>query len=174
MLVYDNIVYMTNPNTPGSSEIPKTDATPDSPHNQIDTTGTNKAITALLQSEMITDPVDKRRLEEAMAFLESPESKSDVAGLIKHSSNVAEVMGGYEMQGQEAPKEIDGINLQLTKLLCQAYIDEVKKELKVETPHQELIAHGIKMALDVAKVLSKGYKDETYLGQVLEMQKQIG
>ncbi len=139
----------------------------------VDTAATVSAIQALLSSETITDPTDKRNLEAATSFLASLTGTEALADISKHGSAVAEVMSGYEMQGNDVPPEIDAVYLKLTVLQCQFHIDVVQAEMRQASPDKAKMQHPMKLALDIAKILAKGYKDDSKLQEVQALQSQI-
>lgn len=160
---------MSTPDTPELMPALTSPAAPTS----VDTSSTVAAIQALLSSGKITDPTDKRILEGATSFLRSLTGAEDISEITKHASAVAEVIAGYDMQGQEVPSEIDAGYLKLTILQCQFHINIVKAELQKTLPDKTKMQHPMVLALDVAKVLAKGYKDDSFLKEVQALQTQI-
>lgn len=129
-------------------------------------------------SEQTTDPVkliNKKILADAKSFLLLHTGIEGILDITKHASAVAQVMAEYDIQGQETPLEweIDTVYLKLTVLQCQFHIDIAKAELQRPSPEKAKIQHALVLALDVAKVLSKGYKNDSLLQEVQELQRKI-
>lgn len=129
------------------------------------------AVKALLQHGTIENATDRRLIAEATAFIETPtENLSDI---MRYTSNIGEVLSGYMMQGAEAPPEVDALHGHLHALLCQYHIRSVRTELKQAAPDFPRIQDSMRLALGFAKILSKGYRDDSLLQEVQELQRNI-
>jgi hypothetical protein len=139
----------------------------------VDTAGVAGAIHALLAGETITDPVDRQYLTGATDFLRSITGAERLADMATHASNLAEVISGYEMQGQDVPPEIDAAYVQLCVLQCQFHINAVTAELQQAAPDKAIMKQSMLLAMEVANVLAKGYKQEAMLIVVRALQAKI-
>ncbi len=86
---------------------------------------------------------------------------------------MAEVISGYEMQGQDVPPEIDAAYVQLCVLQCQFHINAVTTELQQGTPDKAKIQQSMQLAVEVANVLARGYKQDAMRVAVAALQTRI-
>jgi hypothetical protein len=157
-------------NTP---EAPEPDPTPSAPSSHVGTGAIGKAIQGLLFSDTLTDPTDQRIVGEATRFLESSTGADALSDITKHASAVAEVMSGFDMRGEDVPRAIDAVYLQLTVLEYRHHINALKAELAKSSPDKATIQRPMRLALGVAKILAKGYADASYITEVQALQQQI-
>ncbi|MEQ1849876.1 MAG: hypothetical protein ABL890_04790 [Candidatus Peribacteraceae bacterium] len=107
---------------------------------------------------------DKMWIEEAIAFLDAPtELVSDIE---RHASNIGEVLAGYMQQGEDFPPEIDALHCQLSSLLYRHYVTSFKTESGKHPCRTEKVKLAYSYALDIAKALSRGYQDDSFLKEV--------
>ncbi|MBP9773870.1 MAG: hypothetical protein KBD00_04555 [Candidatus Peribacteraceae bacterium] len=146
------------PNTP--NEVPDIgpEAEGKSPDVRVDTESVTNDVQALLAFEGVTEAADIKMLTEASSFLNAP--TENVADIARNASNVAEVMAGFEMQGEDPPEQIDAMHGQLLVLLCKSHIATAKGASEMEK------SRALVLALDVANVLAKGYKNDSLLKEV--------
>lgn len=125
-------------------------------------------IAALFESGAIEDETDRRFVAEAVKFIENPtENLSDI---MLHTTEIGQILGGYEMQEKNAPSEIDAMHAYLLTLQCINRINFVEKSLEQGSPYSSEIQHAMVLALDWATILSRGYQDNTLLSAVNELQ----
>lgn len=156
--------------TPDSADKVPTQSTSDTtPKPETETVA--GAVRALLQHGTIEDATDRRLVAEATAFIEAP--TGNLSDIVKHLSNIGEVLGGYMMQGADAPPQVDAMHAHLLGLQCQYHIAAVKAELKQASPDLSKIQRSLFLASEPAKNLSKGYKDDTLLKELQLMEQGI-
>ncbi len=130
---------------------------------------TATAIAALLSNESIQDPEDRMALSAASEFLKSP--TRELSEIAKHASDVGQIVCmSYEMMDLPVPPEIDAMHHQLQILHCQYHIASVEAELARSPADPEIIKHSLAQALSDAKIIAKGYRDETWLKEVQAME----
>jgi hypothetical protein len=139
----------------------------------VDTIGILSAVRTLLSSEAVSDPADRTILADAIAFLEAPQSQEVASNVSIHAANVAQVMAGFEMQGQDAPPEIDAVYMRLTLQECQQHIHAARTEARKPIADKAAALHAITLALDVAKILARGYKNDSMLKEAEVLQQEI-
>lgn len=126
------------------------------------------AAEALLESGVIEDPADRQFVVDAVSFIRNPtENYSDIRN---HAINIGNVAGGYEMQGADIPAAVDAMHAYLLTLQCINRMDFVEKELAGGSPDFTKIKEAMIWAEDPATHLSRGYKDDTLLTAVNELQ----
>jgi hypothetical protein len=152
---------MQNPEfVPDSSNSPSVGAEKDAAGDK----GTQADVDAVLRFGSIEDATDRRLTIEAAAFVESPtDNLADIDG---HLKNLGDVLTTFMMTGADAPAEIDALHCELQKLFCQHHIDAARAELAKETPDHAALDLAMRMALDSALNLSKGYQTPSYFEEV--------
>ncbi len=128
-------------------------------------------IAALLESGAIEDETDRSLVVAAVAFVENP--TENLTDIMNHTTNIGLVLGGYEMQGVDVPPAIDAMHSYLFALQCINRIDFVEEELKKSPQASPEIQQAMVFALDWATILSKGYKDDTYLTAIRGLQARL-
>lgn len=127
----------------------------------------------LIESGTIEDETDRNLVQEAATFIENPSENYEE--IKQHRTRVGDVLVGYEMQGAELPPEIDALHAYLTSLQCINLITSVEQKLREGAPaNSPEIKNAMTWALDCALGLSKGYKDDTLLKVVQELQSRLG
>ncbi len=125
-------------------------------------------ISALLKHDTVKDATDRKMVMAAVAFIENP--TEDLADIKNHTTNIGQVLGGFEQQGADLPPEIDAMHHYLLALQCVNQINFVEKELEQKSPDLAKIQQAMVPALDWAKIISNGYKDGTLLSAVKKLQ----
>lgn len=134
--------------------------------------GETKAdVNAVLRFGTIEDPTDRALVIAAAAFVESP--TDSLAEIDSHMRNVSEVLTGYMMTGADAPPEVDALHADLLELFCQHHINAARTELSKEAPDMAALDLAMRMALDSAKNLSKGYQRPSYLAEVTSLETRV-
>lgn len=119
----------------------------------------------------IEDETDRHLAIAAARFVQSP--TSNLAEIDDHMQNMSEVSMSYMMAGSEAPPEVDALHCNILKLYCQHQIDTAEAELKNAPRDAEALDLAMRMALDSAQNLAKGYKIRSYLQEVQILQAKI-
>ncbi len=135
---------------------------------QIDTGSVTGKIQHLLTDEILTDPVDRKIIEEALLFLQSP--TESIEEIKRHTSDVGSVVAGYMIRGEEPPAEIDAIYGQLITMNCQFHIDLVKAEKAAAEPDDSTIQKCMLVALNLAREIAKEYGNASCLAEVERLQ----
>jgi len=129
-------------------------------------------VSALLQRDAIKNKTDRKLVSEAKAFLENP--SENLEKIMKHTTQIGQVLAGYEAQGAVLPPEIDAMHGYLLTLQCVNRIHFVEKELDSWFPSTKKMKIAMTQALDWATILSrKGYKDGTFLTAVNALQERV-
>jgi hypothetical protein len=128
-------------------------------------------IAALLKSETLQDKADIRILTDARSFIENPTEKLE--DITKHSTDVGQVLGGYDQQGIDAPTAIDALNRYLLTLICVNRIKYIEEAIEKGTAASPEVKYAMKMADDRATLLSRGYKDDTLLAATKKLQERL-
>ena len=157
---------MNTPEFP--NEIPSSSKPNETP--ELETVKITSAIRALLQSPDIMDPIDRKIIEEAASFIESP--VDDLTSITMHIDNIGAVCAGYMMQGNDVPREIDAMHKNLLGVLYKYHIAIVQSELQSGFD-QKRIQLSIATAVDAAKVLASQYDDNGPMEEAQALQAQI-
>lgn len=120
----------------------------------------------------IQDEIDRQFIIAAFRFIENP--TEDLAEIMNHTTHIGEVIGGYDMQGMAPPPAIDAMHAYLFTLQCINRMNFVEVKLSQGSPISQEIQHAMAQALDWATLLARGYKDETMLSAVNELQGRLG
>lgn len=128
-------------------------------------------VATLLQSGGVEDETDRGIVESAAAFLENP--TEDLSEIMGHTTNIGAVLGGYEMQGADVPAAIDAMHAHFLALQCVNRMNFVEEELEKGSAGSAELQRIMAMALDWATILSRGYKDGTFLAAVNELQERL-
>ena len=127
------------------------------------------AMRTLLANGTIEDEVDRILIEEAVTFIEKPtEDYLDIQG---HTTNIGQVLGGYEMQGVDLPQEIDEIHRYLLGLQCVNRIKCIEEELEKDSPDASKMQNAMVQLLDLITILTRGYKDDTLLNAIEQLER---
>ena len=110
------------------------------------------SIRTLLANREI-DPADEQIMHDALAFMEAP--AGDFQTFKDHSTNVAMVVAGYDMQDLPVPPAIDAMNTDLLELFCQHCIDAAETEVANTHIDQVRLDKMLAFALDAAKELAR-------------------
>ncbi len=128
-------------------------------------------VQAVLRYGSIEDATERELVIAAAKFVESP--SENLAEIDGHMRNVSEVLTGFMMTGADAPPEVDALHADLLELFCQHHIDVARAQLASAEPDNAALDLAIRMALDSAKNLSKGYKIPSYLEEVEGLQRAV-
>ncbi|MFC1656009.1 hypothetical protein ACFL3C_04010 [Patescibacteria group bacterium] len=113
-------------------------------------------IAILLEEGGIEDDVDQKIVREAIALIENP--SENLEDIMPHTTNVAQVLAGYMMQGAEEPPEIDAMHGYLLALQCINRVKFAEEEFAQESPDVAAINKAYSRGVDWAKTLDKGYR----------------
>lgn len=127
-------------------------------------------IAVLLETASL-DETDRRTISEARMFIETP--AENLADIMVQTNHIGEVVGGYEMNGEEAPLAIDSLHAYLLSLQCINRINFIEREIESGVSDSPEVSAAMVSALDVARILSRGYKDETLLIAVREIEERL-
>ncbi len=125
----------------------------------------------LLRFGGVENETDRALAIAAAKFVESP--TDNLAEIDGHLKNLGDVETTYMMDGVDAPAEIDAVHADLLKLFCQHHINAARAELAKAEPDNTALDLAMRMALDSAKNLSKGYKIPSYQEEVEELQRRV-
>lgn len=129
-------------------------------------------VASLIERGAVADETDKKLLGEAATFIQNPTEKLE--DIMSHTSNIGQVLSGYEMQGADAPDEIYAMNSYLVALQCINQIDFVETALEQGSSDAEKIQYALASALDWATILSRGWsKDDSLLTAVHELEGRV-
>ena len=130
------------------------------------------AARGLIERGELQDEADRNVVNAAAAFVENP--SENLADVMKQSELVGQVVSGYEMQGAEAPAEVDAVYAHLLALQCIGKISFIETELEQNLdPSSAVVQQAMIVVLDWAKVLAKAYKDSTILTAVNALQEEM-
>lgn len=130
------------------------------------------AARGLIERGELQDEADRNVVNAAATFIENP--AENLADVMKQSELVGQVVSGYEMQGAEAPTEVDAVYAHLLALQCTYKIRFIETELEQNLdPNSAVVQQAMIVVLDWAKVLSKAYKDDTILTAVNALQEEM-
>lgn len=131
-----------------------------------------RAARGLIAYGELQDVADQNVVNGAAAFIENP--SENLADVMKQSELVGQVVSGYEMQGAEAPIEVDAVYAHLLALQCTYKISFIETELEQNLdPSSAVVQQAMTVVLDWAKVLAKAYKDTTILDAVNALQEEM-
>ena len=130
-------------------------------------------VSAFLKSGALKDEADRKFIVSVAAFIEKP--TENLQDIMDHTIKIAEVLGGYDMQGMDIPTEIDAMHAYLQALICINRMNFVETELEKGTATDSSdIQDAMAIAFDKALTLSKKvYKDNTFLKAVNELKGRI-
>lgn len=126
------------------------------------------SIQTLLEGEKIS-PADRWRLEAAKRFLAAP--TEDIIDIAYNAENVGEVCGGYYQEGQDPPAEIEELNKHFQRLLCEHHLHNAMRELNAVPQNSERIRKLVLIAFNFGDGFAKGFKDDIYRKQAVELQR---
>lgn len=130
------------------------------------------AARGLIERGELQDEADRNVVNAAAAFVENP--SENLVDVMKQSELVGQVVSGYEMQGAEAPTEVDAVYAHLLALQCIGKISFIETELEQNLdPSSAVVQQAMIVVLDWAKVLAKAYKDTTILDAVNALQEEM-
>ena len=128
------------------------------------------SLSALLERNGINDEIDKKLVVEAMAFVENP--SEDISVIMKQTTLIGQVLGGYMMQGEEAPAEIDALHGYLLAVQCVNRMKFMEDEIEKGNPFSHEVNEAKDRVFEWAEILSKGYNDPSCLNAIIELQEQ--
>lgn len=89
-------------------------------------------ISALILSGNIEDETDRGLVSEAAAFILRPTGKLEE--IMNHTTNMGQVLMGYEVSGAELPPPIDALHSYLLAFQCIIIMNVVEAELEQASP----------------------------------------
>jgi|GEM_PF-2410714 len=114
---------------------------------------------------------EKQIVRAVAGFLEKP--TNNLEDIIKNTTLIGQVCGDYDQMGMDIPPDIDAMHARLLALICTNRMSFVEQEIKKGSHDTPEIKYAMKMADDRATILSRGYKDDTMLNAVNELQKRL-
>ncbi len=177
MVLFITIKYI---NTPGSPEQNEANSSQDLlVELQSRTKNVVGGIDGLLQVGALEDETDRTLVVAARAFIENP--SENLAEIMNHTTNIGQVLAGYEMQGADAAPAIHAMNAFLFALQCvnrinyvEGWRDNFRTSSSDTQPSTEPALNlAMAQALDWATILSNGYKDDTMLNAVHDLQSRL-
>jgi hypothetical protein len=129
-------------------------------------------VSPLLESGSIDSENDRRLVREARDFVENP--GEDIERIKRHTTMVGMVSSGYDMQGADVPPALDALHAYLSSLQCVNRIKFIEEELDKGNTDSPEFKLALAQILDWATNLSRGYKDNTMLDAVNELQERLG
>jgi hypothetical protein len=128
-------------------------------------------IALLLQENGLEDDVDKRLVGEAVEFVENP--TEEVEAVMKHATAIGAVHAEYDMQEIAQPAAIDALYEYIYALQCVIQIkfaEEVFKRQPFDSAETKTAIHQASLS---AKMLVRGWEDNTFLDVVNEFQAKL-
>lgn len=130
-----------------------------------------RAVSALFRFETVEDATDRQLAVDAQAFIDAP--TDNLADIDRHLLNIGDVETAFMMAGEDAPPEFDALHIELLKLFCQHHINAARAELARTEPDATTLDLAMRMALDSAKNLAKGYQVSSYLEEVQQLERRV-
>lgn len=123
---------------------------------------------ALLESDTIKNPIDRKALEDAVNYLEEP-----IGDPISIASRIGEVVGGYSQTETPEPREIYELNKHLLIRQCDHFVRVAETKMAEEPLDIEQAKALVKKAFYKAKHAARYLDNESFMVRVFDMQEKL-